>query len=205
MSWRASTAWSASHPAKAMKGDRGSIKGSLFLVHYPVTAMAGVFFPGRSRRATKGRHRGNRQGERGWGRPADYNLGTQERIVRGRMPRWSAHQRAFRPLPAHRAVQLHAPQRRNLGGPIKVQKFSEFIRNLVVPTNLNLVIAKPCGYQACSSRPEPRLSRRRQPVSAATGASIPASRAVISRKPSSASFRAVTSFHEYGRSWKPVT
>jgi flagellar motor switch protein FliM len=28
-------------------------------------------------------------------------------------------------------------------GPIKVQKYSEFIRNLVVPTNLNLVSAKP--------------------------------------------------------------
>jgi flagellar motor switch protein FliM len=28
-------------------------------------------------------------------------------------------------------------------GPIKVQKYSEFIRNLVVPTNLNLVAAKP--------------------------------------------------------------
>jgi flagellar motor switch protein FliM len=28
-------------------------------------------------------------------------------------------------------------------GPIKVQKFSEFVRNLVVPTNLNLLTAKP--------------------------------------------------------------
>ena len=28
-------------------------------------------------------------------------------------------------------------------GPIKVQKYAEFVRNLVVPTNLNLVIAKP--------------------------------------------------------------
>ena len=28
-------------------------------------------------------------------------------------------------------------------GPIRVQKYSEFIRNLVVPTNLNLVMAKP--------------------------------------------------------------
>ena len=28
-------------------------------------------------------------------------------------------------------------------GPIKVQKYSEFIRNLVVPTNLNLVTVKP--------------------------------------------------------------
>ena len=28
-------------------------------------------------------------------------------------------------------------------GPIRVQKYSEFIRNLVVPTNLNLVAAKP--------------------------------------------------------------
>jgi flagellar motor switch protein FliM len=28
-------------------------------------------------------------------------------------------------------------------GPIKVQKYSEFVRNLVVPTNLNLILAKP--------------------------------------------------------------
>jgi flagellar motor switch protein FliM len=54
-----------------------------------------------------------------------------------------AHQRALRPLPAHRPVQLHAQGRRGLGGPIKVQKYSEFIRNLVVPTNLNLIQAKP--------------------------------------------------------------
>jgi flagellar motor switch protein FliM len=28
-------------------------------------------------------------------------------------------------------------------GPIKVQKYSEFVRNLVVPTNLNLIMARP--------------------------------------------------------------
>jgi flagellar motor switch protein FliM len=28
-------------------------------------------------------------------------------------------------------------------GPIRVQKYSEFVRNLVVPTNLNLILAKP--------------------------------------------------------------
>ncbi|MDR2165488.1 MAG: flagellar motor switch protein FliM [Zoogloeaceae bacterium] len=72
-----------------------------------------------------------------------YNLGTQERIVRGRMPtlelineRFARYLRIGIFNYMHRNVEVSVE-------PIKVQKYSEFIRNLVVPTNLNLVTAKP--------------------------------------------------------------
>ncbi|MBL8446178.1 MAG: flagellar motor switch protein FliM [Zoogloeaceae bacterium] len=72
-----------------------------------------------------------------------YNLGTQERIVRGRMPtmelineRFARYLRIGLFNYMHRNVEISV-------GPIKVQKYSEFVRNLVVPTNLNLILAKP--------------------------------------------------------------
>jgi flagellar motor switch protein FliM len=72
-----------------------------------------------------------------------YNLGTQERIVRGRMPtlelineRFARYLRIGIFNHMHRNVEVSV-------GPIRVQKYSEFIRNLVVPTNLNLISAKP--------------------------------------------------------------
>ena len=72
-----------------------------------------------------------------------YNIGTQERIVRGRMPTLELiHERFARYLRIglfnymHRTIEISV-------GAIIVQKYSEFIRNLVVPTNLNLVAAKP--------------------------------------------------------------
>ncbi|MDR1647383.1 MAG: flagellar motor switch protein FliM [Zoogloeaceae bacterium] len=72
-----------------------------------------------------------------------YNLGTQERIVRGRMPTLELiNERFARCLRIglfnfmHRNVEVSVE-------PIKVQKYSEFIRNLVVPTNLNLITANP--------------------------------------------------------------
>jgi flagellar motor switch protein FliM len=72
-----------------------------------------------------------------------YNLATQERIVRGRMPTLELiNERFARNL----RIGLFNYMHRNAEiaiGPVKVQKYSEFIRNLVVPTNLNLVQAKP--------------------------------------------------------------
>jgi len=72
-----------------------------------------------------------------------YNLGTQERIVRGQMPtlelineRFARYLRIGLFNYMHRTTEISV-------GPIRVQKYSEFIRNLVVPTNLNLVAAKP--------------------------------------------------------------
>ena len=72
-----------------------------------------------------------------------YNIGTQERIVRGRMPtlelineRFARYLRIGLFNYMHRTAEISV-------GPIRVQKYSEFIRNLVVTTNLNLVMAKP--------------------------------------------------------------
>jgi flagellar motor switch protein FliM len=72
-----------------------------------------------------------------------YNLGTQERIVRGRMPTLElVNERFARYLRIGLFNYMHRNAEISVG-PIRVQKYSEFIRNLVVPTNLNLVIAKP--------------------------------------------------------------
>jgi flagellar motor switch protein FliM len=72
-----------------------------------------------------------------------YNLGTQERIVRGRMPTLELiHERFARYLRIGLFNYMHRNTEISIG-PIRVQKYSEFIRNLVVPTNLNLIIAKP--------------------------------------------------------------
>ncbi len=72
-----------------------------------------------------------------------YNLATQERIVRGRMPtmelineRFARYLRIGLFNYMHRSIEVSV-------GPIKVQKYGEFVRNLVVPTNLNLIQAKP--------------------------------------------------------------
>ena len=72
-----------------------------------------------------------------------YNLATQERIVRGRMPTLEIiNERFARQLRIglfnfmRRAAEISV-------GPIRIIKYNEFIRNLVVPTNLNLVQVKP--------------------------------------------------------------
>lgn len=72
-----------------------------------------------------------------------YEIGRQERIVRGRMPTLELiNERFARFLRMglfnymHRNVEISV-------GPIRVQKYSDFVRNLVVPTNLNLVLVKP--------------------------------------------------------------
>ena len=75
--------------------------------------------------------------------PKPYDLGRQERIVRGRMPalelineRFTRYLRIGMFNYTRRAVEVST-------GPVKVVKYSEFIRNLVVPTNLNLIHVKP--------------------------------------------------------------
>ncbi|WP_126444200.1 flagellar motor switch protein FliM [Sulfuricystis multivorans] len=72
-----------------------------------------------------------------------YDLGRQERIVRGRMPtlelineRFSRYLRIGLFNYMHRNTEIGV-------GPVRVQKYSDFVRNLVVPTNLNLVQIKP--------------------------------------------------------------
>lgn len=72
-----------------------------------------------------------------------YNLAKQERIVRGRMPGLELINERFARL---LRIGLFNFVRRTAEisvGPVRVMKYSEFIRNLVVPTNLNLVHMKP--------------------------------------------------------------
>jgi flagellar motor switch protein FliM len=72
-----------------------------------------------------------------------YNLATQERIVRGRMPTLEIiNERFGRLLRIALFNFLHRSGEVSIG-PVRVSKYSEFIRNLVVPTNLNLVHIKP--------------------------------------------------------------
>lgn len=72
-----------------------------------------------------------------------YDVGRAERIVRGRMPtlelineRYARYLRIGLFNYMHRTTEISV-------GPIRVQKYGDFIRNLVVPTNLNLVQFKP--------------------------------------------------------------
>jgi flagellar motor switch protein FliM len=72
-----------------------------------------------------------------------YNLATQERIVRGRMPTLEIINERFTRL---LRVSLYNFVRRRAEisvGPVRTLKYSEFVRNLAVPTNLNLVHIKP--------------------------------------------------------------
>ena len=72
-----------------------------------------------------------------------YDIGRQERIVRGRMPTLELINERFARL---FRIGLFNYMRRNAEisvSPVKVQKYSEFVRNLVVPTNLNLIHVNP--------------------------------------------------------------
>ena len=72
-----------------------------------------------------------------------YNVATQERIVRGRMPTLEVINERFARL---LRIGLFNFMRRSPEisvGPVRVIKYSEFTRNLVVPTNINIVQLKP--------------------------------------------------------------
>src|SRR5690554_6594114 len=72
-----------------------------------------------------------------------YDLALQERIVRGRMPTLEIINDRFA---RNMRVGLFNFMRRNPEisvGPVKVQKYSAFLSNLVVPTNLNIMQVKP--------------------------------------------------------------
>jgi len=72
-----------------------------------------------------------------------YNLATEERIVRARMPTFEmVNERFARQLRVALFNFLRRSADVTISAP-RVQKFSDFVRNLVVPTNLNLVQIKP--------------------------------------------------------------
>lgn len=73
----------------------------------------------------------------------NYDLSSQERIVRGRMPTLEiVHERFARNF----RIGIFNFMRRSPEisiGPVKVQKFSAFLRNVVVPTNINVMQVRP--------------------------------------------------------------
>lgn len=73
----------------------------------------------------------------------NYDLGKSERIVRGRMPTLEIINERFA---RHLRVGLFNYMSRSpdiTAGPVKVQKYSDFLRNLILPTNINLMTIKP--------------------------------------------------------------
>ena len=73
----------------------------------------------------------------------DYDLASQERIVRGRMPTMEViNERFARNIRVGIFNLIRKSPEVSIGG-IKVQKFSAFLREIVVPTNFNIVTVKP--------------------------------------------------------------
>ena len=73
----------------------------------------------------------------------DYNLASQERFVRGRMPTMEIiNERFARNVRIGLFNFIRKSPEVSIGG-IKVQKYSAFLRDIVVPTNFNLVSVRP--------------------------------------------------------------
>ena len=76
-------------------------------------------------------------------KPRAYNVASNERIVRGRMPTMEVINERFARMLRVSLFNLVRRTAEISVGPVKVVKFVDFIRNLVLPTNMNLVQAKP--------------------------------------------------------------
>jgi flagellar motor switch protein FliM len=73
----------------------------------------------------------------------EYNLAQQERIVRGRMPTMEIiNERFARNIRIGLFNLIRKSPEVSVGG-IKVQKYSAFLRDIVVPTNFNIMAIKP--------------------------------------------------------------
>ena len=73
----------------------------------------------------------------------DYDLASQERIVRGRMPTLEViNERFARNIRLGLFKLIRKSPEVSIGG-IKVQRFSAFLREIVVPTNFNIMTVKP--------------------------------------------------------------
>lgn len=73
----------------------------------------------------------------------DYDLASQERIVRGRMPTMEViNERFARNIRIGLFNFIRKSPEVAIGG-IKVQKYSAFLREIVVPTNFNIMSVKP--------------------------------------------------------------
>jgi len=75
--------------------------------------------------------------------PRTYDLANQERIVRGRMPTMEVvNERFARNIRVGLFNLIRKSPEVSIGA-IKVQKYSAFLREIVVPTNFNIVSVKP--------------------------------------------------------------
>ena len=73
----------------------------------------------------------------------DYDLGNQERIVRGRMPTMEViNERFARNIRIGLCNFIRKSPEVSIGG-IKLQKYSAFLREIVVPTNFNVCTVRP--------------------------------------------------------------
>ncbi len=77
------------------------------------------------------------------GGPRPYDIGRQERIVRGRMPTLELINERFARLMRVALVNFSRKTAEISTRPVRVLKYSEFIRNLAVPTSLNVVQVRP--------------------------------------------------------------
>jgi flagellar motor switch protein FliM len=78
----------------------------------------------------------------------EYKLESQERIVRGRMPAMEiANERFARNFRAALGGFLRRPAQIAIG-PVRVLKYSAFMRDIPVPTSINIVAAVPLRGQA---------------------------------------------------------
>ncbi|MHB1299260.1 MAG: flagellar motor switch protein FliM [Burkholderiales bacterium] len=73
----------------------------------------------------------------------NYNIATQERIVRGRLPTLELINERFARLFRLGLFNFLRRSAEISVGPVRVIKYSEFIRNMPVPTNLNLIKVNP--------------------------------------------------------------
>ena len=77
------------------------------------------------------------------GNVRNYDLSNQERIVRGRMPTMEiVNERFARNVRLGLFNLIHKSPDVSIGG-VKVLKYSAFLRDIVVPTNFNIVNIKP--------------------------------------------------------------
>ena len=81
------------------------------------------------------------------GRPSkgvrSYDISSQERIVRGRMPNLEIiNERFARNIRLGFFNLIHKSAEISIGG-VKVQKYSAFLREIVVPTNFNIMSVRP--------------------------------------------------------------
>jgi flagellar motor switch protein FliM len=73
----------------------------------------------------------------------NYDIASQERIVRGRMPAFELVNDRFGRLIRAGIFNFMRKSPEVSVGTVRVIKYSEFVRNVAVPTNLNLVSLKP--------------------------------------------------------------